>query len=65
MICPGVVETAIVPDSFKAPEFNMMSPKLMAEEIVDLLVSGENGEVRVKHAAEVPGFAVAPQSESF
>jgi len=65
VICPGVVETAIVPDSFKAPEFNMMSPKLMAGEIVDLLVSGENGEVRVKNAADVQGFAVAPQSESF
>ena len=65
VICPGVVETAIVPDSFKAPEFNMLPPSLMAAEVVDLLTNGTNGEVRVKHAAEVPGFAVAPQSESF
>jgi len=65
VICPGVVETGIVPDSFKAPEFNMMSPALVADEVVDLLANGANGEVRVKHSAEVPGFAVAPQSESF
>ena len=65
VICPGVVETAIVPDAFKAPEFNMMSPSLMASEVVDLLLNGHNGEVRVKNAADNPGFAVAPQSDSF
>jgi NAD(P)-dependent dehydrogenase (short-subunit alcohol dehydrogenase family) len=65
VICPGVVETAIVPDAFKAPEFAMMPAAMMAEEVIDLLLSGANGEVRVKNSAEVPAFVVAPQSESF
>lgn len=65
VICPGVVETAIVPDAFKAPQFAMMPPSVMAAEVIDLLVNGENGEVRVKHSEDVPGFAIPPQSESF
>ena len=65
VICPGVVETAIVPDAFKSPEFEMMSPALMAAEVVDLLVNGENGEVRVKHSPAIDGFVVPPQSDSF
>ncbi len=65
VICPGVVETAIVPDAFKAPQFEMMSAATMAAEVVDLLLNGANGEVRVKHSTQVPGFAVPPQSESF
>lgn len=65
VICPGVVETAIVPDAFKGPEFNMMPPTMMAAEVVSLLYSGANGEVRVKHAADVPSFAIPSQSETF
>ena len=34
---PGVVDTAIVPDGFRAPEFNVMPPEEMAEQVVDLL----------------------------
>ena len=65
VICPGVVDTAIVPDQFKAPEYGMMSTAVMAAEIVDLLANGANGEVRVKNAADVPGFAIPPQNETF
>ena len=65
VICPGVVDTGIVPDAFKAPEYGMMSAEVMAEEVVDLLLNGANGEVRVKNDANKPGFAIPPQSEAF
>jgi len=58
VICPGVTDTAIVPDDYKKPEFGMMPVELMAAEIVDLLMNGSNGEVRVKNAADKPSFAV-------
>lgn len=58
VICPGVTDTAIVPDEYKRPEFGMMPVELMAAEVVDLLMNGPNGEVRVKSAADKPGFAV-------
>jgi NAD(P)-dependent dehydrogenase (short-subunit alcohol dehydrogenase family) len=58
VICPGVTDTAIVPDEYKRPEFGMMPAELMAAEVVDLLMNGPNGEVRVKSAADKPGFAV-------
>lgn len=58
VICPGVTDTQIVPDEYRAPEFNVMSTEVMAAEIVDLLLHGENGEVRVKNAAEKPAFPV-------
>lgn len=58
-ICPGVVDTAIVPEPFKAPEFGMVSPAVMAAEVLDLLARGANGEIRVK-AGDRPAFAVDP-----
>ena len=60
MICPGVVDTAIVPDDYKKPEFGMMPAAVMAAEVVDLLRNGANGEVRVKNRAERPAFMVNP-----
>lgn len=58
VICPGVTDTAIVPDDYKKPEYGMMSTTVMAAEIVDLLFHGANGEVRVKNAVDRPGFVV-------
>ncbi len=58
VICPGVTDTAIVPDDYKKPEYGMMPVELMAAEVVDLLRNGSNGEVRVKNAADKPSFAV-------
>ena len=56
VICPGVTDTQIVPEEYKRPEFNMMPANVMAAEIVDLLMNGSNGEVRVKVAADKPAF---------
>ena len=56
VICPGVTDTQIVPEEYKRPEFNMMPANVMAAEIVDLLMNGSNGEVRVKVAADRPAF---------
>ena len=58
VICPGVTDTQIVPDEYKAPEFNMMPAEVMAAEIVDLLQNGDNGEVRVKVSDQKPAFTV-------
>lgn len=60
VICPGVVDTAIVPDDYKRPELGMMPRAVMAAEIVDLLRNGANGEVRVKSRAGKPAFVVNP-----
>ena len=62
VICPGVVDTGIVPDQYRAPEFGMMSASVMAAEIVDLLRNGANGEVRVKSRSGSPAYAAhAPE----
>lgn len=58
VICPGVVDTAIVPEGYKKPEYGIMPAELMAAEVVDLLLHGPNGEVRVKNAADKPAFSV-------
>jgi NAD(P)-dependent dehydrogenase (short-subunit alcohol dehydrogenase family) len=57
-ICPGVVDTAIVPESFKSRP--MMHARVLAEEVVDLLTHGVNGEIRVKITEERPSFSVDP-----
>lgn len=60
VICPGVVDTAIVPDDYRKPEYNVMPPEVMAAEVVDLLTNGANGEVRVKAEQARPAFTVEP-----
>ena len=60
VICPGVVDTQIVPDAFRAPQFNMMSTDMLATEVVDLLLQGANGEVRVKNNPDREAFAIEP-----
>lgn len=54
-ICPGGVQTNIVPD-FMAGTMDgvMMDPAVIAAEIVSLWTSGENGEIRAKVLADQP-----------
>ena len=58
-ICPGGVQTNIVPD-FMESEAEMMDPSVIAREIASLWTTGENGEVRMKVLADAPAEAVAP-----
>ena len=59
-ICPGGVDTSIVPDDLK--DGRLMSPDVIAAEVIDLLVKGANGEIRVKMDARHPARSVpAPE----
>lgn len=60
-ICPGGVQTNIVPD-FMESEAEMMDPSVIAQEIASLWTNGENGEVRMKVLAGTPAEAIAPAS---
>ncbi|NIP15218.1 MAG: SDR family NAD(P)-dependent oxidoreductase [Pseudomonadales bacterium] len=60
-ICPGVVDTAIVPDVMSGT-IPMMPPSTMAAEILDLLDRGPSGEIRVKLNEETPAFHVEPNT---
>ncbi|MCP5180476.1 MAG: SDR family oxidoreductase [Pseudomonadales bacterium] len=59
VLCPGVVDTGIVPDAFRTGAHGPMPPAVMAAEAVDLLRNGANGEVRVK-LRDREAFAVGP-----
>ena len=59
-ICPGGVDTAIVPAALRASDMAMMSTSEIAREVVDLLARGESGEIRVKLGAGVPAYVAAP-----
>jgi NAD(P)-dependent dehydrogenase (short-subunit alcohol dehydrogenase family) len=58
-ICPGGVDTAIVPEALRSSGMPMMSPHALALDVVDLLTKGANGEIRVRLSADMPAFAVA------
>jgi NAD(P)-dependent dehydrogenase (short-subunit alcohol dehydrogenase family) len=61
-ICPGGVDTAIVPEALRAGGMSMMSSELLAGDVLDLLERGASGEIRVRLSADRPAFAVdAPQ----
>jgi NAD(P)-dependent dehydrogenase (short-subunit alcohol dehydrogenase family) len=56
-ICPGGVDTAIVPDALRAASIAMMSREEIAREVVSLLRDGASGEIRVKVGAGVDAYA--------
>lgn len=70
-ICPGGVDTPIIPDALRKPatfggpdasrggELAVMPVGVLATEVVDLLERGGNGEIRVKRSARAPAEAVA------
>ena len=58
-ICPGGVQTNIVPD-FMEGAAEMMDPSVIANEIVSLWTDGANGEIRTKILAGAPAQVVAP-----
>ncbi len=57
-ICPGGVDTAIVPDALRAGDMALMRPAELAAEVVDLLRAGAHGEIRVKLASGLPAFVM-------
>jgi len=57
-ICPGGVDTAIVPDALRSPSMALMSAQELAREVVDLLARGAQGEIRVKAAANAAAYAI-------
>jgi len=56
-ICPGGVDTAITPDSMRA-DIAQMPAAVLAREVVDLLLRGPSGEIRVKTLENRPAFSV-------
>ncbi len=47
-ICPGGVDTPIIPDSLKVNGIDAMPVSDLAAEVLDLLYYGPNGEIRVR-----------------
>ncbi|BCW90925.1 3-phenylpropionate-dihydrodiol/cinnamic acid-dihydrodiol dehydrogenase [Alphaproteobacteria bacterium SO-S41] len=60
--CPGGIDTRIVPLELSANASNMMAPAVAAEEVVQLLLTGPSGEVRLKLRAGQAGQSVPPPS---
>jgi len=58
-ICPGGVDTAIVPAALRAAGLDVMPAALLAQDVVELLVRGANGEIRLRRSADGPATAVA------
>ncbi len=46
-ICPGGVDTAIVPQALRAAGMDLMSADGLAEQVITLLTDGGNGEIRL------------------
>ena len=57
-ICPGGFDTALVPDAIRRGGADLMTPAEMAAEVLDLLVAGANGEIRLKLSRDVAAEAV-------
>jgi NAD(P)-dependent dehydrogenase (short-subunit alcohol dehydrogenase family) len=58
-ICPGGVDTAIVPVALRAAGMDLMPVGLLAADVLDLMEHGASGEVRVRLGIDNPAFAVA------
>jgi NAD(P)-dependent dehydrogenase (short-subunit alcohol dehydrogenase family) len=61
-ICPGGVDTAIVPAALRSQGMAMMRPDALAREVIDLLERGAQGEIRLRLRGDAPAIAVPPPS---
>ena len=57
-ICPGGVDTAIVPEALRAAGLPLMPAEVLAGDVLDLLARGANGEVRLRQSADRPPIIV-------
>ncbi len=57
-ICPGGVDTAIVPVELRQAGMELMPADLLAADVLDLLATGRNGEIRLRRSATAPSRAV-------
>ncbi|MGE0668235.1 MAG: SDR family NAD(P)-dependent oxidoreductase [Sphingomonadales bacterium] len=61
-ICPGGFSSALLPAGSRQP--STMTPHDMALEVIDLLLNGAMGEIRIKLAKEKPAQIVPPPAFS-
>jgi NAD(P)-dependent dehydrogenase (short-subunit alcohol dehydrogenase family) len=59
-LCPGGIDTPMLPAEFRRDDGVIMTAAEMSEEIVGLLLDGAMGEIRVKLRRDEPARAVAP-----
>ena len=57
-LCPGGIDTAIIPDAQRDPEATFMSPENVAEEVVKLMDTTETGKSWAKVSEAKPAFIV-------
>lgn len=57
-ICPGGVDTAIVPAALRSQGMEMMAPATLAGEVIDLFARGDNGEIRLRRFEGEPAVVV-------
>ncbi|MGE0621562.1 MAG: SDR family oxidoreductase [Pseudomonadales bacterium] len=58
-ICPGGVDTPIVPDALRGGDLAVMPVDVLAAEVVDLLERGGNGEIRLRADGKRPAQVVS------
>ncbi|TNF87945.1 MAG: SDR family NAD(P)-dependent oxidoreductase, partial [Gammaproteobacteria bacterium] len=64
-ICPGGIDTAIIPDAQRTPEAVFMTPGCIADEIRHLMNVEETGKTWAKVSEEKPVFIIrAPGDRS-
>jgi NAD(P)-dependent dehydrogenase (short-subunit alcohol dehydrogenase family) len=57
-LCPGGIDTAIIPHEQRNPDANFMTTEHVAEEVLDLFTTHENGKTWAKVSQSKPAFIV-------
>jgi NAD(P)-dependent dehydrogenase (short-subunit alcohol dehydrogenase family) len=59
-LCPGGIDTPLVPAELRGPSADLMAPAGLAEDVADLLARGRTGEIRLKVRTGVEARSMAP-----
>jgi len=57
-ICPGAIDTPLVPQAQRSDEMSFMSPTHVAEEVMQLIEQSETGKTWAKVSEQRPLFIV-------
>ena len=59
-LCPGGIDTQLIPTELRGAASRLMAPAELADEVIAMLVRGRSGDIRLKASAGVDSRSIEP-----
>jgi len=59
-LCPGGIDTQLIPAELRGASSDLMAPAELADEVADMLLRGRSGEIRLKVGGSIAARSIDP-----